>query len=56
MKNRTMIGIVCMVVAVVITFVIAPVVNNLASDTTAVIRLAKDVKRKKKHGIKLFHK
>lgn len=45
MKNRTMIGIVCMVVAVVITFVIAPVVNNLASDTTAVIRLAKDVKQ-----------
>lgn len=40
-----MIGIVCMVVAVVITFVIAPVVNNLASDTTAVIRLAKDVKQ-----------
>lgn len=45
MKNRTIIGIVCMVIAVVITFVIAPVVNNLASDTTAVIRLAKDVKQ-----------
>lgn len=45
MKNRTIIGIVCMVIAVVITFVIAPVVNNLASDTTSVIRLAKDVKQ-----------
>ena len=45
MKNRTIIGIVCIVIAVVITFVIAPVVNNLASDTTAVIRLAKDVKQ-----------
>lgn len=45
MKNRTIIGIVCMVLAVAITFLIAPVVNNLTSDTTSVIRLAKDVKQ-----------
>lgn len=34
-----------MVLAVAITFLIAPVVNNLTSDTTSVIRLAKDVKQ-----------
>ncbi|MBO5019334.1 MAG: pilus assembly protein CpaB [Clostridia bacterium] len=45
MKNRTIIGIVCMVIAVAITFLIAPVVNNLTSDTTSVIRLANDVKQ-----------
>ena len=45
MKNRTIIGIVCMVVAVAITFLIAPVVNNLTSDTTSVVRLANDVKQ-----------
>ena len=45
MKNRTIIGIICMVLAVAITFVIAPVVNNLTSDTTSVIRLAKDIKQ-----------
>ena len=45
MKNRTIIGIICMVLAVAITFVIAPVVNNLTSDNTSVVRLAKDVKQ-----------
>ena len=45
MKNRTIIGIICMVLAVAITFLISPVVNNLTSDTTRVIRLAKDVKQ-----------
>ena len=34
-----------MVLAVAITFLISPVVNNLTSDTTRVIRLAKDVKQ-----------
>jgi len=45
LKNRTIIGIICMVLAVAITFLISPVVNNLTSDTTRVIRLAKDVKQ-----------
>lgn len=45
MKNRTIIGIICMVLAVAITFLISPVVNNLTSDTTRIIRLAKDVKQ-----------
>lgn len=45
MKNRTVIGIICMILAVVITFVIAPVVNNLTSDTMKIIRLSQDVKQ-----------
>ena len=45
MKNRTVIGVICMVVAVAITFLIAPLVNRLSSDTSEVIRLAEDVKQ-----------
>lgn len=45
MKNRTVIGVICMVLAVVITFAVAPLVNRLTSDTSEAIRLAKDVKQ-----------
>lgn len=45
MKNRTVIGIICMVLAVAITFVVAPVVNKLTGDTTPIIRLSADVKQ-----------
>ena len=45
MKNRTIIGIICMVLAVVITFAAAPLVNRLTSDTTTVFRLKHDVGR-----------
>lgn len=45
MKNRTVIGIICMVLAVAITFFVAPVVNRLTSDTTMVIRVSADVKQ-----------
>ena len=45
MKNRTVIGVICMVVAVAITFLIAPLVNRLSTDSTEVIRLAQDVKQ-----------
>lgn len=45
MKNRTVIGIICMMLAVIITFAIAPVVNRLTSDTTTVIRLSDDIKQ-----------
>lgn len=45
MKNRTIIGIVCMVLAVAITFLIAPLVNNIASDTTSVIRISNNLKQ-----------
>ena len=47
MKTRTIIGIICMVLAVVITFAVAPLVNRLSSDTSTVIRLAEDIKQKK---------
>lgn len=43
MKNRTIIGIICMVLAVVITFAVAPLVNRLTSDTVTVLRLSQDV-------------
>ncbi len=45
MKNRTIIGIICMVLAVVITFAVAPLVNRLTSDTVTVVRLSEDVKQ-----------
>ncbi len=44
-KNRTLIGIVCMVLAVAITFLIAPVVNKLTTDTTDVVRLREDIRQ-----------
>lgn len=43
MKNRTIIGIICMVLAVAITFAVAPLVNRLTSDTVTVLRLSGDV-------------
>lgn len=45
MKNRTIIGVICMVLAVVMTFAVAPLVNKLTSDTTEVVRLNVDVKQ-----------
>lgn len=45
MKNRTIIGVICMVLAVVMTFAVAPLVNKLTSDTTEVLRLNTDVKQ-----------
>lgn len=45
MKNRTMIGILCMLLAVVLTFVISPVVSRITTDTVQVPRLCSDVER-----------
>lgn len=45
MKNRTIIGIVCMILAIAMTFAVAPLVNRLTSDTTTVVRLKQDVGR-----------
>ena len=45
MKNRTLIGVICMVVAVAITFLVAPLVNKLSMDTSEVIRLSQDVRQ-----------
>lgn len=43
--NRTMIGIICMIIAVAITFLVAPFVNRISEDTTTVLRLSQDVKQ-----------
>lgn len=45
MKNRTVIGVICMVLAIAVTFLVAPLVNRLSTDTSEVIRLAEDVKQ-----------
>ncbi len=45
MKNRTVLGIICMILAVAVTFGVAPLVNRLTSDTTPVIRLSAEVKQ-----------
>ena len=45
MKNRTVIGIICIVVAVIITFVIAPLINNVTSGAVSTVRLNQDVKQ-----------
>ena len=45
MKNRTIIGVICMILAVVITFAVAPIVNRAMSDVSEVVRLSKDIKQ-----------
>lgn len=45
MKNRTIIGIVCMILAVAMTFAVAPLVNRMTSDTTTVVRIKQEVGR-----------
>ena len=43
MKNRTIIGIVCIVLALVVTFAVAPLVNKLSDSRTDIIRLKNDI-------------
>jgi len=43
MKNRTVIGIVCLVLALVVTFAIAPLVNKLSEGKVSIVRMTKDV-------------
>lgn len=45
MKNRTVIGIICMLLAVAVTFGVAPIVNRMMGDTTTIIRLSADIKQ-----------
>ena len=45
MKNRTIIGIICIVVAVIITFVIAPLISNVTNGAISTVRLNQDVKQ-----------
>ncbi len=43
MKNRTAIGIVCIILAVAVTFVVSPLVNKVSDKKTQVVRFANDV-------------
>ena len=43
MKNRTIIGIVCIVLALIVTFGVAPLVNKMADNRTDIVRMKKDV-------------
>ncbi len=43
MKNRTIIGIVCIVLALILTFAIAPLVNKMAESKVDIVRVKKDV-------------
>lgn len=45
MKNRTIIGIVCIVLAAIVTFGAAPLVNKLSDGRTEIMRMTKDVKQ-----------
>ncbi|MBR5090564.1 MAG: pilus assembly protein CpaB [Ruminiclostridium sp.] len=45
MKKRTIIGVICMVLAIAVTFLVAPIVNRLTTDTDKAIRLTQDVNK-----------
>ena len=45
MKNRTVLGLICMVLAIITVFAVSPIVNRLTSGETTVLRLAEDVKQ-----------
>lgn len=52
MKNRTIIGIVCIVLAVAVTFVVSPFVNKISAQKTEVVRFTADIG----HGVKITEK
>ena len=43
MKNRTAIGIVCIILSVAVTFLVSPLVNNISDKKTEVVRFIADV-------------
>ena len=43
MKNRTVIGVVCIILAVAITFGISPLVNKMTEGKTQVVVFSKDM-------------
>ena len=43
MKNRTIIGIICIVLALVVTFAVAPLVNRLAESKVDIVRMTNSV-------------
>ena len=44
LKNRTVLGVICIAIALVICFLITPLFNASASKTTEIIRMKNDVK------------
>jgi len=45
LKNRTVLGLICIILAVITVFVVSPIVNRMSNGETAVLRLAQDVKQ-----------
>ncbi len=45
MKNRTVIGIICMALALVVTFAVAPLVNRMSEGRTEIVRISRNVSR-----------
>ena len=45
MKNRTLLGVLCIVLAVIVMFVVTPLVNRLSDNSVEVIRLSANVDR-----------
>ena len=45
MKNRTIIGIICLILAILVTFVVAPLINRLVEDTEEVVIILQDMKQ-----------
>ena len=45
MKNRTVLGIICIILAVATVFLVSPIVNRMTNGETTVVRLAEDVKQ-----------
>lgn len=43
MKNRTVLGLLCILLAVTVMFGVAPVVNRLAAQKVQIVRVAKDI-------------
>ena len=45
MKNRTVIGVICIVLAVVTVFAVSPLVNRMTEGKTRVVRFTKDIQQ-----------
>ena len=45
MKNRTVLGLICIILAVATVFLVSPIVNRMTNGETTVLRLAEDVKQ-----------
>jgi len=44
LKNRTVLGVICIVLSLLICFVVAPLFNSSISQKTDIVRVIKDIK------------